>query len=290
MPMSNNFINVVPQFINEDKEKEHILTLSGVVSNGGFFSGQTINATDIRNALDDVDKDIVIRLNSGGGDVFQGVEIYNYLKALDNHVTIEVTALAASAASLITMAADKIIIRTGASMMVHEASTIAFGNKNDIQKTLNALNAIDDSIIDIYAERTNIDNDELIEMVKNETWLTADQAVKKGFADEKSSKKAVKEKAEKGGVENMDQEKFIALLKEQRRALNTMIKNEDEDLDPDEESETLEEKVDEVLEKINDIDERVKELEKDSNDDDQDDDDDQGQQNEPQNAARKLYF
>ena len=72
------------------------------------------------------------------------------------------------------MAGDKIIIRTGANMMVHEASTMAFGNKSDIQKTLNAF-AIDTSIVDIYHDRTGLDRDEIVNLITNETWLTADE-------------------------------------------------------------------------------------------------------------------
>ncbi|WP_180530464.1 ATP-dependent Clp protease proteolytic subunit, partial [Staphylococcus haemolyticus] len=127
--------DVTPVFRNETENDKHILTLSGTIANFPFFE-DGISSKAVKNSLDNVDKDIVIRLNSGGGDVFEGIEIYNYLKSLSNHITIEVTALAASAASLVAMAADKIIIRTGANMMVHEASTMAFGNKSDIQKTL----------------------------------------------------------------------------------------------------------------------------------------------------------
>ena len=148
--------NVTPVFRNETKNNKHILTLSGTIANLSFLD-DTISAKAVKDSLDNVKEDIVIRLNSGGGDVFEGIEIYNYLKSLSNHITIEVTALAASAASLVAMAGDKIIIRTGANMMVHEASTMAFGNKSDIQKTLNALTAIDTSIVDIYHDRTGLE-------------------------------------------------------------------------------------------------------------------------------------
>lgn len=288
----NKIHNVTPVFKNEDTKENHILTLSGVVSEGGFFNDQTINAKDVREALDDVDKNIVIRLNSGGGDVFQGVEIYNYLKGLKSHVTVEITALAASAASLIAMAADKIVIRTGASMMVHEASTFAFGNKNDIQKTLNALTAIDESIIDIYAERTGLDREEIIDFVKSEKWFTASEAVKKGFADEKSSKKAVEESDEKGGVDNMSKDKIVALLKQNQSILNDLIeKEEDEPVEPKEPDETLEEKLDGIVEKLGNIDERVKKLEESNEDDsDEESEEQQTESDSPQNKGRKLYF
>lgn len=277
-------------FKNEEKGQSHVLTLSGVVSEPGLFDDQTINAKDIRHALDSVNKNIIIRLNSGGGDVFEGVEIYNYLKTLNKHVTIEVTALAASAASIIAMAADKITIRTGATMMIHEAMTFAIGNKNDIQKTLNALETIDTSLVDIYAERTEMDRDELSEMMTNETWFSASEAVKNGFADEKSSKKAVENKLSKGG-DKMPKDKVAAALEVLKNHVNEDEGSEpgepNEPGEPGEGEETLEEKIDNLTEKVDDIDERLKDVESDDSDDN---DDDEGNGENAQNRKRKLYI
>ena len=250
--------NITPVFRNETKNDKHILTLSGTIASFSFFD-DGITAKAVKNSLDNVDKDIVIRLNSGGGDVFEGIEIYNYLKSLSNHITIEVTALAASAASLVAMAADKIISRTGANMMVHEASTMAFGNKSDIQKTLNALNAIDTSIVDIYQERTGLERDEIINLITNETWFTADEAIKKGFADEKSSRKSVDEKKE--GVENVDQSKYVAMLKQQRQMITNMI-NEAEEPEEPSNDDSLEQRVADLENYNKNIKARLDKLEK----------------------------
>lgn len=174
--------NIPYEFKNEVKENEHILVISGAIGKSGWFYDAT-SAEDVRNALDNVDaKTIRIKLNSGGGDAFEGIEIYNYLKDLDAHVIVEVTALAASAASIIAMGANEIIMRTGSNLMIHEASTMSYGTKNDIQKTLNALESIDESIIDIYVQKTNLDVETIREMISNETWLTASEALEKGFA------------------------------------------------------------------------------------------------------------
>lgn len=263
--------NVTPVFRNETKNDKHILTLSGTIASFSFFD-DGITAKAVKNSLDNVDKDIVIRLNSGGGDVFEGIEIYNYLKSLSNHITIEVTALAASAASLVAMAADKIIIRTGANMMVHEASTMAFGNKSDIQKTLNALNAIDTSIVDIYQERTGLERDEIINLITNETWFTADEAIKKGFADEKSSRKSVDEKKE--GVENVDQSKYVAMLKQQRQMITNMI-NEAEEPEEPSNDDSLEQRVADLENDNKNIKSRLDKLEK------GEDSDEKGGENNP---------
>lgn len=205
---------VIPQFKNEIKDNTHILTLNGVVASDEFDN--TISSKFVENSLDGTDKDIVIKLASAGGDAFEGINIYNYLKSLKNNVTIEITSIAASAASLIAMAADKVIMHNGANMMIHEASTMAFGNKSDIQKTLNALESVDTSIVDIYHERTGIDKTELSRMMVNETWLTADEAVNKKFADEKTKAK---------GVTNMENKELVAMLQKQQQNLNQLIMN-----------------------------------------------------------------
>lgn len=107
----------------------------------------------MRKALENVEaKTIRIKLNSSGGNAFDGLEIYNYLKDLDAHVIVEVTALAASAASIIAMGADEVIMRTGSTMMIHNASTITYGNKDEMLKVHEYLAKIDTSIIDVYKE------------------------------------------------------------------------------------------------------------------------------------------
>ena len=253
--------NVTPVFRNETKNNKHILTLSGTIANLSFLD-DTISAKAVKDSLDNVKEDIVIRLNSGGGDVFEGIEIYNYLKSLSNHITIEVTALAASAASLVAMAGDKIIIRTGANMMVHEASTMAFGNKSDIQKTLNALTAIDTSIVDIYHDRTGLDRDEIVNLITNETWLTADEAINKGFADEKSSRKSVEKQKE--GVSNLKDFKYIARLKEQQKIINAMIDEAEETSDEPSSDDSNEQRIADLENKIKNIESHLDKLEKDN--------------------------
>jgi len=175
--------NVPFQFSNETKNGKHILTLSGNIRKKYWRDDDVINAKDVREALDDVTDDIVIKLNSPGGDVFEGIEIYNYLKGHSSNVTVEVTGLAASAATFVVAGADKVIMNVGTSLMIHEASTFAFGNKKDVQKTLNALETIDDSILSIYENKTGQSKEQLTEWLDEEKWFTADEAVEYGFAD-----------------------------------------------------------------------------------------------------------
>lgn len=182
---------IKPEISNEVTNEGHILTLSGAVRKKAWYDDENtefINMESVSNSLEGVTGDVIIRLNSGGGDVFEGIEIYNYLKNLENKIIIEVTALAASAASIIAMAGDEIKMCTGSTMMVHEASTIAFGTKSDIQKVLNSLETIDESIVSIYAERTNADIETVKGWVEEETWFTADEAIEVGLADGKRDK------------------------------------------------------------------------------------------------------
>lgn len=171
------------QFKNEVKNGKHVLTLSGNVQKKYWRDDDVINAKDIRESLESVTDDIVIKLNSPGGDVFEGIEIYNYLKDHPSNVTVEVTGVAASAATFITAGANEVIMNVGTSLMIHEASTFTWGNKSDIQKTLNALETIDESILSIYSEKTGQSNEQLEEWMNEEKWFTADEAVEFGFAD-----------------------------------------------------------------------------------------------------------
>lgn len=177
-------IKKVPfQFTNEVKNGKHILTLSGNVQKKYWREDDVINAKDIREALDTVTEDILIRLNSPGGDVFEGVEIYNYLKSHSSDITVEVTGLAASAATFILAGADHVVMNVGTSLMIHEAATFTWGNKQEIQKTLNALETIDESILSIYENQTGQSQDQLKKWMEEEKWFTADEAVEFGFAE-----------------------------------------------------------------------------------------------------------
>lgn len=171
------------QFKNEVKNGKHVLTLSGNVQKKYWRDDDVINAKDIRESLESVTDDIIIKLNSPGGDVFEGIEIYNYLKDHPSNITVEVTGIAASAATFITAGANEVIMNVGTSLMIHEASTFTWGNKSDIQKTLNALETIDESILSIYSEKTGQSNEQLEEWMNEEKWFTADEAVEFGFAD-----------------------------------------------------------------------------------------------------------
>lgn len=272
--MTNKIPNVVPQFKNEIKNNTHILTLNGVVASDEFDN--TISFKRIENALKNTDKNVVIKLASGGGDAFEGINIYNYLRNLTNHVTVEITSLAASAASIIAMGADEIIMHTGANMMIHEAALMAFGNKSQLQKALNAVESADKSIVEIYHERTGLDKQKIISMMAEETWMTADEAIEHKFADKKMQFKE---------VIDMDKGQLVASLKEQQKMLAQMIVNVSGEEEPNS-NETLEQRLANVENEVKNLKSRVEVLE----DGDSGDDSEEISNGSVQNKFNRFAF
>ncbi|MFC9540786.1 head maturation protease, ClpP-related [Lysinibacillus sp. NPDC056959] len=143
----------------------------------------SISASDIDALLKDVmTENITVRINSPGGDAFDGITIYNRLKDHDAKVKIIVDGWACSAASIIAMAADELVMNTGSMLMIHEASTGIWGTKKDLEKEAELLSKLDRSLVDIYMTKAIVEREEIEQMVNNETWFTADEAIAIGFA------------------------------------------------------------------------------------------------------------
>lgn len=126
--------------------------------------------------------DIEININSGGGDVFSGFEIYSEILKYKGNVRINVTGLAASAASVIMCAGECYISPVG-TVMVHCSACCTRGNHNDLEKTAETLKTIDESIANAYVAKTGMDREKAIAMMEDTTWLTADRAVELGLCD-----------------------------------------------------------------------------------------------------------
>ena len=126
--------------------------------------------------------DVEININSGGGDVFSGFEIYSEILKYKGNVHINVTGLAASAASVIMCAGECYISPVG-TVMVHCSACCARGNHNDLEKTAETLKTIDESIANAYIAKTGMDREKAIAMMEDTTWLTADRAVELGLCD-----------------------------------------------------------------------------------------------------------
>lgn len=128
--------------------------------------------------------DLEVQINSPGGDVFDGVAIYNALRTHDASVTTRVDGLAASAASVIVQAGDRRVMVSGSQMMVHEAWGIAIGPASEMREFADLLDKQSDNLAAIYAARSGRPVDEIRGEMAEETWLTADEAVESGYADD----------------------------------------------------------------------------------------------------------
>lgn len=152
---------------------------------GDNWGDDGITPKMVRNALKSGDYDSInVYINSPGGNAFDGVAIYNQLRNIKKTVNVFVDGEAASAASVIAMGGDKVVMRSGALMMIHNASSIAIGQKQDLIKSAETLSRVDDRLADIYATRTGKPINEIKEMMDAETWMDGEEAVDAGFADE----------------------------------------------------------------------------------------------------------
>lgn len=166
---------------NEAKESE--LILEGVIASESWFEDE-VSPKMFREELAQHPGALTVRINSPGGDVSAGVAMYNMLNEHEGEVTVKVDGIAASIASLIAMAGDKIVMLPGSMMMVHKPWTIAAGNSDDMTQVVEMLEKTGESMIPIYAARTGLSKERIEDLLKAETWMTASDAVELGFADE----------------------------------------------------------------------------------------------------------
>lgn len=178
-------------FKAKDKDTGELM-LYGDISSSTWW-GDEVTPKDFKKDLDALGdiKTLNIFINSGGGDVFAGQAIYSMLKRHVSNKVVYIDGLAASIASVIAMAGDKIIMPKNAMMMIHNAWTVAAGNKDDFRKLADDMEKIDDSIVTTYVNKTGKNSDAVKALMDAETWMTADEAVEQGFADEIEQEKKV---------------------------------------------------------------------------------------------------
>jgi ATP-dependent Clp protease protease subunit len=141
-----------------------------------------VDSKTFRARLMQASGDVTLRINSGGGDVFDGLGIYNDLIAYDGKVKVEIIGMAASIASIIAMAGDEIVMAPNAFIMIHDAWSIGVGNRHDMKKMSDTLTKIDDALARTYAARTTTGIRAIKDMMDEETWLSAKESVDAGFA------------------------------------------------------------------------------------------------------------
>lgn len=157
-----------------------------------YYGMEATSAKSIINQLPEDSSDIILEVNSNGGLVTVGSEVYTALRNYKGKVTAEITGMAASAASVAVMGADKVVMSPTAQMMVHKAlfNWVA-GNSDDLDKASNALKSSDKAIVNAYVAKTGLSEDEIMDLMRNETFMSAQEAVENGFADEVMTFEAV---------------------------------------------------------------------------------------------------
>lgn len=128
-------------------------------------------------------EDIVVNINSGGGDVYSGSEIYTELKEYQGKITVKIVGIAASMASVIAMAGDVVEMSPTSQMMIHNVTTLQSGDKHVMSHESEVLNGYDDTLANAYSLKSGLSKSEILDLMEKETWLTPDKAIKLGFAD-----------------------------------------------------------------------------------------------------------
>lgn len=167
-------------FKNETSETEAELTVYGDI--GEWLDVDSRKFT--RELKQITAKQISVRINSGGGSVFTAQAILSSLRRHKAEIIVYIDGIAASAASVIAMAGDLIVMPSNAMMMIHNPSIGAWGESKDMRKTADILDKVRDTIVAAYKEKTGLEESKIVDLMNEETWLTANEAVELGFADE----------------------------------------------------------------------------------------------------------
>lgn len=153
---------------------------------GEPMEGDYITPKEVREIFEKIDEDdIELHINSYGGSVFASISIFNYLKSLGKNITTINDGICASGASLIFMVGDERVMPENTMLMIHRASTFAWGNCNELREQADILEKLDNSTVMVnYKNHFNGTDEELMELIDKETWLSADECLEKGFCTE----------------------------------------------------------------------------------------------------------
>lgn len=174
--MSKKFWNWVK---NEDGRT---LYFDGYIAQESWFEDD-ITPKQFKAELIASEGDISVWLNSPGGDVFAASQIYTMLKEYKGKVTVKIDGIAASAASVIAMAGDEVLMSPVAMMMIHNPATVVFGEAADLQIGIDMLSEVKEGIVNAYEQKTGLSRTKISKMMDSETWFSAKKAVELGFAD-----------------------------------------------------------------------------------------------------------
>ena len=168
---------------DEDGVKVRVLELYGTIAEESWFDDD-ITPAMFREELFAGDGDVIIWINSPGGDCVAASQIYSMLMDYKGNVTVKIDGVAASAASVIAMAGTQVLMAPTALMMIHNPMTLAFGDHTDMQKAIDMLAEVKESIINAYEIKTSLSRAKLSHLMDSETWMNANKAIELGFADD----------------------------------------------------------------------------------------------------------
>ena len=161
---------------------ERTLFLNGTIASESWFDDDVTPAL-FKSDLDSGKGPITVWINSPGGDGWAAAQIYNMLLSYGGKVTVKIDGLAASAASVIAMAGDEVLVSPVSMLMIHNPSTMAMGDKDDLAQAISMLDSVKDSILNAYVKKTGLSKNKLSKLMDDETWMDANKAVELHFAD-----------------------------------------------------------------------------------------------------------
>ena len=169
-------------WVKNEGEATRTLYLTGEISDETWF-GDEVTPKMFKDELMAGSGDITLWINSPGGDVFAAAQIYNMLMDYPGHVTVKIDGLAASAASVIAMAGSQVEMSPVAMMMIHNPITVAIGDSKEMQKAIDMLAEVKESIVNAYEIKTGLSRNKISRLMDAESWFNAKKAVELGFAD-----------------------------------------------------------------------------------------------------------
>lgn len=172
-----NWLNLV-----EEDKTTRTLFLNGTIAEESWFDDE-ITPQIFEDELNQEEGDVEVIINSPGGDCIAAARIYNMLKAYKGKVTVKIDGLAASAASVIAMSGDELLMSPVSMMMIHNPATLAFGDHVEMKKAIDLLKEVKESIINAYEIKTGLTRDRISKLMDEETWMNANKAIELGFAD-----------------------------------------------------------------------------------------------------------
>lgn len=169
---------------------ERTLFLNGTIAEESWFDDD-VTPQLFKDELNSGTGDITVWINSPGGDCVAAAQIYNMLMDYKGSVTVKIDGIAASAASVIAMAGTKVLVSPVSMLMIHNPMTVAFGNSAEMQKAIDMLASVKDSILNAYEIKTGLSRTKLSHLMDAETWMDANKAIELGFADEIMQRSAI---------------------------------------------------------------------------------------------------